>query len=960
MENTSGTRQIHLYYINKRLLTLLLVFFSFAGYSQNFSVFAKVVDEDDSSAIGAAVSLLKVNDSSLVKASSVNLRGIFKLEEIVSGNYILKIEYIGYKDEFRNIVLNDNLRLGRIKLKPDSKNLKEIEVTTTAVTATQNGDTTAYNANAFKTNKDATAEDLVTKMPGVTIVDGKVQAQGEDVKNVLVDGKPYFGEDPNAVLKNLPAEVIDKVQLFDRKSDQSTFTGIDDGNTSKTINIITKMQFRNGVFGKLYGGYGYEDKYKAGAVVNRFKDKQRFTVMAMSNNINEQNFSSEDLLGVMSSGSSGQRGGGMSSGSRGSGGERGGRGGGSGGQNNSESFLVNSRNGISITNAFGINYSDQWGKNTTITSSYFFNWTDNNATTDLLRQYLAGGNSGLNYNEINTAKSNNYNNRLSIRFEHKIDSFNSILLQPKISLQINDGLSTLNGINTRSVTLSSISNKYNTKLSAYSLSLPILYRHSFLKQGRTISLDLNPTYNPSSGTSSLTSFNAYYDTSLVIDTVDQRSNLNKYAFNSTSNLTYTEPLSKVSFLSLNYIFTYNLSDSKKNTFAKNTIENDYSLIDSLVSNVFNSTYIAHLGGVSYRYQKEKYNFSFGVSAQQAELNRQQQYPNTSNETKTFTSLLPNASYQYKFSKQNNLRVNYRTSNIAPSIDQLQNVLNNSNSLQLSIGNPDLKQSFQNNLFARYSGVNTKKSTNTFVMLGGTYTDNYIGNSTIIANKDTVVYTNIFLAKGSQISRQENFNGYYNARFFFNYGFPAKFIKSNLNINTGCNYSNVPALINDKTNFSKTTSPSFGLVISSNFSDKIDFTISSNSSYNIVVNSLQTSLNTSYLNQNSKARVNLTFFKKLVLQVEYSSSIFTGLTATFNQNINLLNGAVAFKFLKDNSAELRLFVFDALNQNQSIQRNITETYIEDTRSNILQRYYMLTFTYNIKKFFAKKDANLEVK
>ncbi|MBK7311071.1 MAG: outer membrane beta-barrel protein [Sphingobacteriaceae bacterium] len=940
--------------MRKQLYILLLFLVSIPVQSQNFSVFAKVVDEDDSSAIGAAVSLLSISDSSIVKAASVNLRGILKIQDIPAGNYILKIEFIEYKDEFRKIEVNADLRLGKIKLKPDTKTLGEIEVTTTAVTTTQNGDTTAYNANAFKTNKDATAEDLVTKMPGVTIVDGKVQAQGEDVKQVLVDGKPYFGDDPNAVLKNLPAEVIDKVQLFDKKSDQAQFTGIDDGNTSKTINVITKAQFRNGVFGRLYGGYGYEDKYKGGAVVNRFKDKQRFTVMAMSNNINEQNFSSEDLLGVMSSGSSNSRGNSGGGSSRGSGGERGGRGGGPSGQSNSESFLVNSKNGISITNAFGINYSDQWGKNTSITSSYFFNWTDNNATTNLLRQYLGGGNSGLNYNENNTAKSNNYNHRLSIRLDHKFDSLNSILLQPKISMQTNDGLSSLSGANTQTTTLSSISNNYNSYLNGYSIAFPILYRHSFLKKGRTISLDLNPTYNPSSGTSSLTSYNAYYDTLTVIDTVDQRSNLNKYAFNSTSNLSYTEPLSKVSFLSFNYIFTYNISESTKNTFTKNAIANDYSIVDSLVSNVFNSTYMAHMGGVSFRLQKEKYSFSLGISGQQAELYKQQQFPNSSEATKVFTSILPNASYQYKFNKQNNLRANYRTNNIAPSIDQLQNVLNNSNSLQYSIGNPDLKQSFQNNLFVRYFGVNTNKSTNIFVMLGGTYTDNYIGNSTIIANKDTVVYNTIYLASGSQISRQENFNGYYNACFFFNYGFPVKFIRSNVNINTGCNYSNVPALINNKTNFSKTTSPSLGLVISSNFSDKVDFTISSNSSYNTVVNSLQTSLNSSYLNQSSKAKVNLTFFKRLVFQAEYAITIYTGLTASFNQNINLLNSAIAFKFLKDNRAELRLFVFDILNQNQSIQRNITETYIEDTQSNILQRYYMLTFTYNIKKYFPKKE------
>ncbi|HRD41072.1 MAG TPA: outer membrane beta-barrel protein, partial [Bacteroidia bacterium] len=366
----------------------------------------------------------------------------------------------------------------------------------------------------------------------------------------------------------------------------------------------------------------------------------------------------------------------------------------------------------------------------------------------------------------------------------------------------------------------------------------------------------------------------------------------------------------------------------------------------------------HSAGVNYRFNEEKYNFSLGLNAQQAELNKEQTFPSQFEGKRTFQSLLPNAQYQYKFSKNNNFRINYRTSNTPPSIDQLQDVINNSNNLQLSTGNPDLKQNFQNNLFMRYTGVNTLKSTSLFIMLGGTYTQNYIGNSTIIANNDTTVYNNVFLAKGSQITRPENLDNFYNLRFFFNYSFAVKKLKSNININAGCNYNNVPALINKQVNYSNTTAPSFGLVISSNISEKVDFTISSNSAYNIVTNSLQSDLNSEYLNQTSRVKLNLNPWKGLVFTAEYNNQVYTGLSDGFNQNISLLNGAIGYKFLKDNSADIRLFVFDVLNQNQSIQRNITETYIEDTQTNILQRYFMLIFTYNIKKYYkneAKKPS-----
>lgn len=929
--------------------SFLFFFLLFRLSSQTFSVSGKLSERNQSPVIGASVILYSPSDTSFIKGTTSNENGDFIIQNVDSKTYILKISYLGFADYFKTISVTENMNLNTIILKSGAKKLQEVTVETQAVMATQSGDTTSYNSKAFKTNKDANAEDLITKMPGVTVVDGKVQAQGEDVKQVLVDGKPFFGDDPNSVLKNLPAEVIEKVQVFDKKSDQSQFTGFDDGNTSKTINIVTKAQFRNGVFGRVYGGYGYQDKYKGGGVINRFKDKQRFTVLAMTNNINEQNFSSEDLLGVMSS--SGNNGGRRNSGG-------GNRGGGRGGQNSSESFLVDVKNGIMTTYALGMNYSDNWGKRTTFSGAYFYNRTENVAETDLLREYILGGNNGLSYNESSSAKTTNDNHRLNFRLELKPDSINSIIIQPKLSLQLNAGNNNLYGINKLSDTISDINNSYRTNLGAYNFSLPVLWRHSFAKKGRTVSLDFNPSYNASNGGSRLETFNGYYADSVYTDSIDQKSVLAKSGLNSTSNLTYTEPVGKKGFVSANYILTYNFSDSEKSTFNRNPSDYTFSNTDTLLTNIFTNTYMAHAAGINYRFQQEKFNFSLGLNAQQAQLYKEQTFPTNFTGTRTFQSLLPNAQFQYKFNKNDNFRINYRSSNTPPTIDQLQDVINNANNLQLSTGNPDLKQNFQNNVFMRYTGVNTSKSTSLFVMLGGTFTQNYIGNSTIIASGDTTVYNNVFLARGSQITRPENLDNYYNLRFFFNYSFAVKKLKSNININAGCNYNNVPALINKQVNYSNTTAPSFGLVISSNISEKVDFTISSNSAYNIVANSLQSDLNSEYLNQTSKVKLNLNPWKGLVFTAEYNNQIYTGLSDGFNQNISLLNGAIGYKFLKNNNADIRLFVFDVLNQNQSIQRNITETYIEDTQTNILQRYFMLIFTYNIKKYYkneAKKPS-----
>jgi len=909
------------------------------------SVSGKLMDESKQASIGSSVFLLNAKDSSFVKGTVADIDGFFKIENILANSYVLKIVSLGYNPVFRTIqITSQPIDLGFIILKQNSLNLKEVKVQGQISLATQNGDTTSFNSKAYKVNKDATAEDLVSKMPGVAIVDGKVQAQGEEVKQVLVDGKRFFGDDANAVLKNLPAEIIDKVQVFDKKSDQSQFTGFDDGNASKTINIVTKAQFRNGIFGKVYGGYGYENKFKGGASVNIFKGNRRITVLAQSNNINEQNFSSEDLLAVASSASTG------------GGGRRGGGGQGGASGNASDNFSVNNQNGINTTSLFGLNYSDKWGKKTEVSSSYFFNWTKNDSKSSLLQQYILGSNNGLIYNETNNANSDNFNHRLNFKIETKLDSQNTISIQPKLSFQTNNSSKKLAGFNTKE--LQNISNSINTNssnLSGYNLSALILFRHSFAKRGRTFSINATPTITDNSGDNSLYSLNTYYNTGIIFaDTIDQKSTILKSGNSIKGNASYTEPLDSFNFLLVDYSTSYTDNYSSKRTFNSFNNDNTYTYLDSSLTNVFKNQYQSQSGSLGYRFQKPKINFSINAAYQWALLSKQQEIPTSYQLSKSFESVLPSAQFQYKFSPKKNLRINYRTNNNAPSIDQLQDVINNTNALQLSTGNPELKQDFQQNLNMRYSAVNTVKATSFFALLGANYSSNYIGNSTLIANQDTTVYNSVFLKKGSQIIRPVNLDGYFSLRSFINYTFPIKKIKTNLSLNVSGNYNNVPGLINTQINYAKTATGGLGIVLSSNISEKIDFTISSNSSYSNINNTLQSSSNTTYFSQNSKLKITLNPWKGLVLQSEYSNMYYAGLTSAFNQSISLWNAAIGYKFLKNKQAELRLTVYDLLNQNNSVARTNTDSYIQDSQTNVLNRYYMLTFTYNFKKYFAKKE------
>jgi hypothetical protein len=931
----------------KRTSTLLyLIIFPFMLVkAQSLTISGQLMDQADQPLIGANIVLLKPGDSSIIKGVVTDLDGNFKMENVQPGTFLIEFSYVGFENTYLTKQLTtESLQLGKLRLKEKATRLNEVNVVGKIAAVQQKGDTSEINARAFKTNPDANAEDLVTKMPGITLQDGKVQAQGEDVQKVLLDGKEFFGDDANAVLKNLPAEVIDKIQIFDRKSEQSELTGFDDGNTVKTINIVTKTQFRNGTFGKVYGGYGYEDKWRGGLSLNFFKDKRRITLLANTNNINEQNFSTDDLLGVMSGGSN----------TAGGQGRRGGGNGRQGGQaNDAGNFLVDQKSGITTTHSFGMNYADQW-KKMDVSGSYFMNYSDNNSTTNLFRQYVSNQARGLTYKENRANTSTNINHRVSFKFDWKIDSFNAIVFQPRISFQQNNGASTLFGENMQSgISQNTTNTRYTTDLTGFNFSAPLNYRHSFSKKGRTVSINLTPGYNTSKGNNNLYSYLAFQSDTISDDSLDQLANRDVTGATLSTNTVYTEPLTERSQLMLSYRTNYNKSESDKETFSLSASER-YDILDTVLSNKFNSRYLSQAFGTNYRYQQKKWNITVGLSYQYAQLSGEQVFPNQFDLSKTFGSILPNAQFQFRFTQKKNLRVNYRSTNNVPSVNLLQNVINNSNPLQLSTGNPDLKQDWQNSVTMRYSSSNTDKSTAFFALLSGTYTKNYIVNNTFIAQQDTQIAPGILLARNGQLSRPTNLDGYFNVRSFNNYSFPLTAIKSNMSLNLGSTYSRTPGMINNAINYANSYNMGFGVTLSSNISEKFDFTVSSNTTYNNISNTLQAQLNSNYYNQNSRLKVQAMPWKGLVLQTDLSHQFNSGLSSSYNQNYLLWNAAVGYKFLQSRQAELRLSVFDILKQNNSITRNITETYYEDVQTNVLQQYFMLTFTYNIKSFKASKS------
>ncbi len=933
--------------MNRIFIPLFAILFFTNAFPQNFVIKGEVVDSVDNTPLsGANIILFHLPDST-IRGIAANRDGKFTIDNIKSGKYAVNISFVGYNTSKREIeVKNSNINLGKIYLNRESVKIDEVVVAAQAIPVIQKGDTSEYNAEAFKTRPDATAEDLITKMPGVTVKDGKIQTQGEDIKQMLVDGRPFFADDPNAVLKNLPAEIIDRIQIFDQLSEQAQFSGFDDGNTTKTLNIVTRMRIREGTFGRIAAGYGNEEKYKAGGNINFFNEDQRITLLGQLNNVNEQNFSSEDLLGVMSSSGGGRRPGGFGGGrSRGGGGGFSGR---SWSGGDASEFRVSTQNGLNKTYALGLNYSNKWGDEVELSGSYFFNLSDNNLGSESFREYFLESDSGQNYREMNLSSSKNINHRFNIKLDYRIDSLNSITFRPRLSVQQNDGSSLITGITSAGTSpLNSISNLFNSNLSAINSQNELLYRHRFETRGRTLSVNLNSTYTNNTGESDLFAENIFYRNIASSDTSDQYADLKKDGFGIATNFSYTEPVSENGQLQFTTGFSHNEDESDKKTFQQFL---QISTLDTSLSNVYKRSYQTQSYGTGYRWSLEGFSINLNLSYRNSQLKNNQEFPLVTDVKRNFSSILPSFNLRYNISRDQNLRIFYRTDNNSPSVDQLQNVIDNSNPISLRMGNPSLEQDYRHYFSIKYSFIDFSNMHSFFILLGGTVTNNYIGNQTTLSSQDSLFVDGILLSRGVQLTKPVNLDGYISLRSFLTYGLPVNFLKSNVNMNFGVTYSRTPSIINGADNFTNSINYNLGFVVSSNIGKELDYTLSSSSNFSVMKNDLQSTLNRNYFTQKTSAKLFWMFWETLFIQVEGLHQYNSGLSDDYAQNSLIMGASIGTKLFSNERGEIRFTAYDMLNKNSNIQRNVTDTYYEDTRSNVLGGYYMLSFIYNLREFY----------
>jgi hypothetical protein len=931
---------------------LVLTFLCASSFAQGVSVRGRVVGEKGTPLSGIHVRLVTFPDTSVFTYSETDREGRFQFLNVAPRRYRLEWSAIGRSAVARILnVQQTPVDLGTIALAETPIQLGEVLVERRPPAALLNGDTTEFLGASVKINRDATAEDMLTKMPGITVSNGTVSQGGETVQRILVDGKPFFGDDPTLALRNLPAEVVDKIQVFDQMSDQAQFTGFDDGQSVKAMNIITRRRGRDLNFGRVAMGYGDDQRYEAGGNVHLFDGDRRISVLGLSNNVNEQNFSMQDILGVVS-GNNQMRTPGMGPRGRGPGGGGGGfrqsspfgRSGGGGGVGLAS--LVGQQQGINTTSMLGANYSDSLASNLFLQSSYFFNRIDNANVQDDSRQYLLGADSTGLYHQTSNADGKNFNHRVNARVEYAADPSNSITFVPQLYFQSNrtagflDAASSLAGSPSLSQTSTDASNN------GYNVSGHVVVRHKFDLPGRTISLDIGLAANRKKTTTLLSASDQYLGTSGVNDSLAQQADYLSNVNTVSANLVYTEPVSVDGLVE--FLFTPSLtrSTADKNTFNLDRTLDTYSLPNAALSNAYANAYITQSAGLGYRWRGTGMNLMTNMSYQVAQLRSDNIVPGA-DLSKRFVSFLPSALFMYTTPDHHTLRIFYRTTTQSPSVTQLQQVVDNSNPLLVSTGNPDLVQSYSHTLLARYALTTRDRLNSMFLLLAGTYTAHYIANATIVPTRDTVLTGGIVLPYGAQLTVPVNLSGYWNVRSFFTYGFPFELVGSTLNVNSGITFSRTPAMLNSVRSVGNAIALTEGFVMGSNISEDFDFTISYSGNYTISRNTLQPGTNSNYYSHSASLRWVWTFLKGIVLRNDVTNALTSGLASGYNQNSVLWNLSLAKKLFTDDRGEIKVGVTDLLGQNKSVNRSVTGTYIDDTSNEVLTRYFIMTFTYTIR-------------
>lgn len=910
------------------ILLCLIAGISTSFAQQNGSVKGLVTDTlNKQNLTNAVVAVLRAKDSVLVKFTRTNKEGSFNLPNISAGKYIVMVTYPSYADYIDLISVTEGsvTDLGKVPVITKATLLQEVIVKQTIGSIRMKGDTTEYKADSFKVSANADVQELLRKMPGIQVNSkGEITAQGERVQKVLVDGEEFFSDDPAVVTKNLRADAVDKVQSFDKKSDQAVFTGIDDGQKIKTLNLTLKEDKKKGYFGKAEAG-GDFDKYGYGKLLaNSFKGKRKISGYLTTDNTkfeslnwNEnQNYGGNSNMttevtddgGIMMWGSG-------------------------------DEFSWGTGFPRSITG--GLHFSNKWNKDKhNSNNTYQYNQLDVSGINSNKTQNILPG-ADLISTSIQNQASSRKRNKLTSTYEWQIDSSSSLKITARGSIVNSNSASNYFGrtINSDSILLNQSNRLTSTVDENKTMNSTIFYRKRFKKAGRTISWNNEINYNDRADDGFLTADNTFYDAfgNLVRrDLVDQQKTNKQIATTINSTINYTEPLWKNTFLVLNYKLSVSRNDAERNTFAKNAANNKYeNLVDTLSNHfIFNTT--GHNGSVNIRYNVKKFNFSIGTGLGTVNYRLNDLVKKTDRNV-IFNNFIPAVTFNYTPKQQRRFNFSYNGSTRNPSLSQIQPIIDNIDPLNLTIGNPNLKQSFVHQFNLGGSDYKVLKSRRISFNVNFSKTENAISNSSFVDNQ------------GRRINQAINVAGNYSLSGRVGYGF--EIIPSfNVGLDIGPRINQFANRVNGIDNITKNRSTDFSFNMGY-WGDKwINFYAYGSAVRNNSTTSIRPDISTKFWSYNAYANLQFKLKKiKTYIDFDLNANIYEK-TAVFadQRDVYIVNASARKVISKNDQWEIKASVNDLFNQNLGINRNASSNFITETTNQTIQRYFLFSLIWNFSK------------
>lgn len=911
-----------------------------------------IVDATTGDPMSDATVRLLTSDSTFIKGAIAKADGRYTFSNVKRGKYIVESSYIGFNKAYVDVAVTDrNVTADTLRMTDSSIRLSEAVVTAIKTPIKVMEDTVEFNADSYKTQPNAVVEDLLKRLPGVEVDnDGKITANGKSVTKILIDGKEFFSDDPKVASKNLPVNMVDKLQVVDRKSDLARLTGVDDGEEETVINLTVKKGMKNGWFGTVEAGYGTDDRYQATFNINRFWNDNQITFIGSANNTNELGFTDGN-------------------------GNRFRRFGGDRGINNSQSLGVN----------FNVGNQEIFR----VGGDVMYSHTDRDTRTRRNREYLLNADDYFS-NSTSLATDKGHNVRADFRIQWKPDSFNTLDIRPNMSININDSESDEFSVTRPNKNTTTSLNLGSSHGKSYEAGFMTIYNHNF-KNHRGRSFSIFGRYNMSNVREKSESYSYNWYRTLqeaaledeledtygdTYDIYDRYTDNHTWSNTASGRLSWTEPLGNVAngnFITVAYNATYRWNNADKLVYNRDVdylnADGEYDPLlavamrtydlngtihevpmfavdpaggelDSDLSNRFRNDFFSQDIRLGYKKVTKSINFEGGVSAVPS-MSRSRNLINSDKNIpeRWVWNYAPFMRFRYKIDKTASFNANYRGRSSQPTMAQLQPVADESDPLRVIQGNPNLLPSFTHNIQLRYQNFNQERQQSVMAMAFINITQNSIVSKTTY---DTTT--------GGQFTTYENVNGVWSARAMSMFSTPLRNKAFTFNNHMFVNYNQAVGFNNGLKNTSRTVmfADMMGFAWRP---DNVSLELRPNYRLQKTFNSLNTTTNGNLLVHNYGVGFDAYYYTPIgiILNSELNFNGTKGYTSGYDTNTWMWNASISYEFLRSKQATLQLKVYDLLQQKQQIQRNVTANYIDDTEYNTLTRYFMLTFTYKFNTF-----------